>query len=159
MASFKSFCPAQRSDISHSLLRSAGVDAFVLLFLEGLGARKLELFFSSLVAIMTLSMGWMYAHANCPTTEVVLGALIPRLRWASCSFTCIVWSLYKCLDVLEHRSSLPVLPHVLQHSGTLGLPREVWFGSGSCSFFVVWQNQVSLPKTPDGSNINPSFTS
>lgn len=62
---------------------SAGIDTFVLLFLERLGSRQLELFFALLVATMTLAMGWMYAHANCPTAEVVKGALIPRLKCAS----------------------------------------------------------------------------
>ena len=61
----------------------AGIDTFVLLFLERLGARQLEIFFATLVATMTVAMGWMYAHAECPTVEVIKGSLIPTLRLAS----------------------------------------------------------------------------
>jgi Mn2+/Fe2+ NRAMP family transporter len=59
----------------------------VLLFLEQFGARRLEMVFAMLVATMTLSMGWMYVKAECPTDEVISGALIPQLKcvpWSSC---------------------------------------------------------------------------
>lgn len=59
-----------------------GVDTFFLLFLERLGARKLEAFFAVLVATMTVSFGVMYVQADCPTGEVLLGALVPRIRRA-----------------------------------------------------------------------------
>jgi natural resistance-associated macrophage protein len=56
-----------------------GVDTFFLLFLERLGARKLEAFFGVLVATMTASFGVMYAKAKCPTGQVLLGVLLPRI--------------------------------------------------------------------------------
>jgi natural resistance-associated macrophage protein 2 len=57
-----------------------GVDTFFLLFLEKLGARKLEAFFGVLVATMTASFGVMYVKAKCPTADVLLGVLLPKMR-------------------------------------------------------------------------------
>lgn len=59
----------------------AGADTFLLLYLERFGARQLELFFGCLVATMTMAMGWMYFHADCPTDEVLKGALLPTLKY------------------------------------------------------------------------------
>lgn len=52
----------------------------MLLLLERLGVRKLEAFFGTLVAIMTVSFGVMYFKAECPTDEVVVGTILPRIR-------------------------------------------------------------------------------
>ena len=60
----------------------AGIDTFVLLFLEQLGQRQLHLFFFMLVATMTVSMGWMSFRADVPLDEVVKGSLFPTLRFA-----------------------------------------------------------------------------
>lgn len=57
-----------------------GIDTFFLLFLERLGVRKLEAFFGVLVATMTVSFGVMYSKAHCPTGEVLLGTLLPRIQ-------------------------------------------------------------------------------
>ena len=59
-----------------------GVDTFFLLYLERFGVRKLEAFFAILVATMTVSFGVMYAQAGCPTGEVLLGVVVPRIRYA-----------------------------------------------------------------------------
>eukprot|EP00892_Ulva_mutabilis_P003688 jgi/Ulvmu1/1691/UM116_0002.1 len=59
-----------------------GVDTFFLLYLERFGVRKLEAFFATLVAIMTVSFGVMYFKAECPTDEVIIGTVVPRIRWA-----------------------------------------------------------------------------
>lgn len=61
----------------------AGVDTFFLLYLERFGVRKLEAFFASLVAVMTISFGIMFFWAECPTNEVVLGTVLPRIRCAA----------------------------------------------------------------------------
>lgn len=61
----------------------AGVDTFFLLYLERFGVRKLEAFFATLVAVMTLSFGVMYFKAECPTHEVILGTVLPRIRCAA----------------------------------------------------------------------------
>jgi NRAMP (natural resistance-associated macrophage protein)-like metal ion transporter len=59
-----------------------GIDTFFLLFLERLGVRKLEAFFGVLVATMTVSFGVMYSKAHCPTGEVLLGTVLPRIKCA-----------------------------------------------------------------------------
>jgi Mn2+/Fe2+ NRAMP family transporter len=69
--------------------RRAGVDTFVLLFLERLGARQLEVFFATLVATMTVAMGWMYFEADCPTGEVLKGALVPSLKYETLQQPCL----------------------------------------------------------------------
>jgi Mn2+/Fe2+ NRAMP family transporter len=56
------------------------IDTFFLLFLERLGVRKLETFFGVLVATMTVSFGVMYSKAHCPTGEVLLGTVLPRIN-------------------------------------------------------------------------------
>lgn len=61
----------------------AGIDTFFLLYLERLGVRKLEAFFGILVATMTASFGVMYFMAECPTDQVLLGTIVPRIRYAS----------------------------------------------------------------------------
>ena len=62
--------------------RGAGVDTFILLYLERLGVRKLEAFFGILVATMTVSFGVMYFMAECPTEQVIVGTLLPSMRCA-----------------------------------------------------------------------------
>lgn len=60
----------------------AGIDTFFLLYLERLGVRKLEAFFGILVGTMTVSFGVMYLMADCPTEQVVVGTILPRIRCA-----------------------------------------------------------------------------
>jgi natural resistance-associated macrophage protein 2 len=59
---------------------TAGVDTFILLYLERLGVRKLEACFGILVATMTVSFGVMYFIADCPTDQVLLGTILPRIK-------------------------------------------------------------------------------
>lgn len=57
----------------------AAVAAYVLLFLEKLGIRWLEVFFQLLIAVMAVSMGALAFYAGVPSAEVIRGLVVPTL--------------------------------------------------------------------------------
>jgi Mn2+/Fe2+ NRAMP family transporter len=66
---------------------ATGIDSFVMLFLERFGARQLEMLLAAIVVTMSISMGFMYVTANCSTAEVISGAIIPKLEYATLPLT------------------------------------------------------------------------
>lgn len=58
---------------------------------------------------MTIAMGLMYAHADCPTGEVVMGAVVPRLKYASAR--CALHDSSSMTQSTMHRYAVNGLKH------------------------------------------------
>nr|BAJ61821.1 natural resistance-associated macrophage protein [Ascidia sydneiensis samea] len=54
------------------------VDAFVFLFLDKYGLRKLEAFFAFLITIMAISFGYEYVKVSPNQADVIYGTLVPH---------------------------------------------------------------------------------
>ena len=54
--------------------------AFVFLFIERLGVRKLEAFFGMLISIMCLCFGYMYFRVGVDQVQVIKGLLVPHVE-------------------------------------------------------------------------------
>ncbi|XP_010444665.1 PREDICTED: metal transporter Nramp4 [Camelina sativa] len=55
------------------------LDCFIFLFLENYGIRKLEAVFAILIATMALAFAWMFGQTKPSGTELLVGALVPKL--------------------------------------------------------------------------------
>ncbi|PRW44606.1 metal transporter Nramp3 [Chlorella sorokiniana] len=99
----------------------AAASAYLMLFLERLGVRYLEVLFELLIAVMSVSMGLLFFHVDIPYPEVLRGLAVPSLSRSAIPTACgLLGAIIMPHNLFLHSALVHSRP--IEGSGRSGVP-------------------------------------
>lgn len=99
----------------------AAASAYLMLFLERLGVRYLEVLFELLIAVMSVSMGLLFFQIDIPYPEVLRGLAVPSLSRSAIPTACgLLGAIIMPHNLFLHSALVHSRP--IEGSGRSGVP-------------------------------------